>query len=112
MSSVAWKDVVDLVKIASKSPASNTAYLILKSSHCQSTHRPALKTPNFFCLAKIAVIFIQCSLLHSNGGMQINMARSPVRIYGKISCSNLNKILRGVHVKMRLRTDFIRYIVA
>ena len=45
MSSVTWKDVVDLDEIyltnACKSPASNTAYLTLRSSHCRSTCRPA-----------------------------------------------------------------------
>ena len=62
MSSVTWKDVVDLDEIylrsACKSPASNTAYLTLRSSHCRSTCRPAHMTPNFlfFVWRKLAVI--------------------------------------------------------
>ena len=59
---VTWKDVVDLDEIylrsACKSPASNTAYLSLRSSHCRSTCRPAHMTPNFlfFVWRKLAVI--------------------------------------------------------
>ena len=62
MSSVTWKDLVDLDEIylrsAGKSPASNTAYLTLRSSHCRSTCRPAHMTPNFlfFVWRKLAVI--------------------------------------------------------
>ena len=62
MSSVTWKDVVDLDEIylrsACKSPASNTTYLTLRSSHCRSTCRPAHMTPNFlfFVWRKLAVI--------------------------------------------------------
>ena len=62
MSSVTWKDVVNIDEIclrsACKSPASNTAYLTLRSSHCRSTCRPAHMTPNFlfFVWRKLAVI--------------------------------------------------------
>ena len=62
MSSVTWKDVVDLdavyLRNACKSPASNTAYLTLRCSHCRSTCRPAHMTPNFlfFVWRKLAVI--------------------------------------------------------
>ena len=62
MSSVTWKDVVDLGEIylrnACKSPASNTAYLTLRSLYCRSTCRPAHMTPNFlfFVWRKLAVI--------------------------------------------------------
>ena len=54
------EDVVDLDEIdlrnACKSPASNTAYLALRSSQCQSTCPPAHITPNFFIWLKLAVI--------------------------------------------------------
>ena len=59
MSSVTWKDVVDLDEIylrnARKSPASNTAYLTLRSSHCRSTCRLANITPNFLFLTSVGV---------------------------------------------------------
>ena len=43
MSNVTWKDVVDLAEIylrnACKSPASNTTYLTLRSSHCRGNNQ-------------------------------------------------------------------------
>ena len=84
MSSVTWKDVVDLDEIylrsACKSPASNTAYLTLRSSHCPSPHDTKL---SIFCLAKTCCDFKQCSIPHSNDDVQINTARSLARIYTK-----------------------------
>ena len=84
MSSVTWKDVVDLDEIylrnACKSPVSNTAYLTLRSSNCRSTCRPAHMTPNF---VKTCCDFIQCSIQHSNNDVQIHTARSLARIYTK-----------------------------
>ena len=70
MSSVTWMDVVDLdedLRNACKSPARNTAYLTIRSSHSRSTCGPAHITPNFFllCLAKTCFDLIQCSILYS-----------------------------------------------
>ena len=85
------KDVVDLDEIylrsACKSPARNTAYLTLSSSHCRSNCRPAHMTPNFlfFVWRKLAVIFNSAVYHIANQ-------------HGKISCSNLYKILCVAHV--------------
>ena len=92
MSSVTWKDVVDLDEIylrnACKSPASNTVYLTLRSSHCQSTCRRSHIKPNIFlfCLAKICCDLLRCSIPHSNDDVQINTAISLARIYTKMLC--------------------------
>ena len=87
MSSVTWKDVVDLDEIylrnACKSPTSNTAYLTLRSFHCRSTCRPAHITKILFLFAKTCCDLIQCSVPHSNDDVQINTARSLARIYTK-----------------------------
>ena len=97
MSNMTWKDVVGLAEInckksGSKGPATNTAYLTVRSSHCRSTCRPAHKTSNLFG-QKIDVIrysavypiaMTSCiSIPRSNDVVQMNGARSLVRIYTK-----------------------------
>ena len=72
MSSVTWKDDLDLdqnyLRNACKSPASNTAYLALRSSHCRNTCRPAHMTTNFFFFVwrKLTVIVYSAVSLGGN----------------------------------------------
>ena len=109
MSSVTWKDVLDLDEIylrnACKSPASNTAYWTLRSSHCQSTCRPDHMTPNFlfFVWRKFAVILYTAVYLKA-----MTMCKSTRQdlllesIQNCVCCSRLWS---------RLRTDFSRHFV-
>ena len=95
----------DLFKKCLKSPASNTAYLTLRSSHCRSTCRPAHMTPNFlfFAWRKLAVILnsavYHIAMTTCKSTRQDLLLKS---IQNFVCCSPLWS---------RLRTDFSRHFV-
>ena len=109
MSSVTWKDVVDLDEIylrnACKSPASNTPYLTLRSSHCRSTCRPAHITPNFFFCVWLKLAVIRYSAVYPIAMTTCKLTRQDLLL------ESIQTFVRCSHLLSRLRTDFTRHFV-